>query len=90
MNSNRNPHFARVDRAAYELGDLLRKLPERLPSADRIDSEQRLIAEAARNHAANASATLLRGLEALGNVLSAAGSDVTALLNSERLWALAN
>ncbi|GGX76826.1 hypothetical protein GJV26_16995 [Massilia dura] len=88
MSSKHNPHFARADRAAYELGHLLRKLPENLLAAEHLALDQRLIVQAARNHADNASTTLLRGIEALGSVLLAAGTDAQSGIEPRILMGL--
>lgn len=73
--ANDNPHFARIERAPYEIGQLLRKLPTDFSAYAPLTPDSRLIAEAAQQHANNANDTLMRGLEALGNVLSIAGAN---------------
>lgn len=70
-----NPYLGNVDRAPYELGHLLRHLSPHLPAPAMMDSEERKIAEAVQQHAENTSTTLLRGMEALGKLMSAAGCD---------------
>lgn len=70
-----NPHFARLERAPYEIGRLLRKLPTDFSAYVPMTPDSRLIAEAAQQHANNANDALMRGLEALGNVLSIAGAN---------------
>lgn len=70
-----NPHFACIERAPYELGHLLKKLPVNFSRFNPITSDDRLIAEAARNHAMNANATLMSGLEALGQFMFVAGAN---------------
>ncbi|MCE3605849.1 hypothetical protein LXA47_19900 [Massilia sp. P8910] len=67
-----NPHFHHIERAPYELGCLLRRLPRYL-SAPGLNHEQRDLAAAAANHADNYRSTLLAGLEALGRVVWSAG-----------------
>lgn len=70
-----NPHFRRVDRAPYELGHLLKKMPADFTPYHPLTPDDRLIAEAARNHAMNANDALMRGLAALGHVMSVAGAN---------------
>jgi hypothetical protein len=68
-----NPHFARIQRAPYEIGRLLKKLPVNFSAYEPLAPDDRLIAEAARQHAGNANNSLMRDLEALGEVVSMAG-----------------
>ncbi len=77
-----NPHFARIDRAPYELGHLLSRLPANLSSATALTPDDRLIAGAARNHAMNANDALMRGLAALGHVMSVAGANDSGEIDS--------
>ncbi len=70
-----NPHFKFIDRAPYELGYLLRKLPVDFSISRPLTPDDRLIAEAARSQAMNANDTLLHGLEALGQVMFVAGAN---------------
>lgn len=70
-----NPHFTHIQRAPYEIGHLLKKLPEDFSAYRPMTQDTRLIAEAVRTHADNANNTLMHGLEALGDVLSVAGAD---------------
>lgn len=60
--------FQHPERASYELGCLLRRLPRHLhgPTLDAVQLEQ---IEAADKHAANSTGTLLQGLQSLGRVL---------------------
>ncbi|MDQ1831947.1 hypothetical protein [Massilia scottii] len=70
-----NPHFMRIERAPYELGCLLRRLPRYL-SDPALTDEQRDLASAAGDHANNYSTSLLAGLESLGRIIwSAALND---------------
>lgn len=70
-----NNFFANEDRASYELGNFLRRLPAHLRNVE-LDAQQRLMVEAAEQHATNLSQTLLHGLEAIGHVMySSAHSD---------------
>jgi hypothetical protein len=70
-----NPHFARIQRAPYEIGHLLKKLPVNFSAYEPLAPDDRLIAEAAQQHAGNANDSLMRGLEALGEVVSMAGGN---------------
>jgi hypothetical protein len=73
--ANANPHFARIQRAPYEIGHLLKKLPVNFSAYEPLTPDDRLIAEAAQQHAGNANDSLMRGLEALGDVVSIAGAN---------------
>lgn len=75
MNTPSNPHFSHIERAPYELGHLLKKMPRGLSRFSPLTGDDRLIAEAAIQHADNANSTLLHGLEALGHVLATAASN---------------
>ncbi|NHZ81852.1 hypothetical protein F2P44_21605 [Massilia sp. CCM 8695] len=63
-----NPHFHHIERAPYELGCLLRRLPPYL-SDPALTDEQRDLAAAAAEHASNYSTSLLAGLESLGRIM---------------------
>jgi hypothetical protein len=69
--TSNNPHFSHCERAPYELGHLLKKMPANFSGSDSLTADDRLIAEAARSHAINASDTLMQGLEALGQFMFA-------------------
>jgi hypothetical protein len=75
VESWKNPHFERVNRAPYELGHLLQRLPENFSSFSPARLEVIQIADAAAQHADNANGTLMRGLEALGEILFVAGAN---------------
>ncbi len=70
--SNSNPALKYINRASYELGSLLRSLPEHLHGAT-LSPEQLQEVEAAGIHATNCRSTLLDGLQSLGRILWAAG-----------------
>ncbi len=70
--SHANSALKHIDRASYELGSLLRSLPEHLHGAT-LSPEQLQQMEAADTHATNCKATLLDGLQSLGRILWAAG-----------------
>jgi hypothetical protein len=70
-----NPHFERIERAPYELGYLLKKIPERFSSLEPQTEESCLIAVAAAQHASNANDTVMYGLEALGQILFVASNN---------------
>lgn len=70
-----NPHFRFVERAPYELGYLLNKLPADFSSHSKLTAEERLIAEAASMHASNANLELMNGLEVLGQVIAYAATN---------------
>lgn len=68
---NANPEFHNVERAPYELMQLVAKLG--VTNLDQpLTLEQRQIAEAIERHAANATDTILSGLEAIGRAISCA------------------
>ncbi len=79
----KNPHFERIDRAPYELGHLLKKMPADFSMFNPITADDRLIAEAAMNHATNANDILMNGLAALGNVMFVAGANGNSKVNSD-------
>lgn len=67
--SARNPHFNNVERAPYEVLSLMAKLGEtRLDQV--LTDDQRQMADAIKQHAANATDVLLNGIEAIGRILS--------------------
>lgn len=73
--STENPHFHQIERAPYELGHLLLKMPPDFSMFSKPSPESQLIAQAARQHAMNGSYTLLSGLEALGQCMFVAGAN---------------
>lgn len=72
---SQNPHFNHIDRAPYELGHLLQQLPADFSSLSAVEPDVLLIAEAARDHASNANSTIMHGLEAIGQMMFAAGAN---------------
>jgi hypothetical protein len=83
-----NPHFARIPRAAYEIGHLLKKLPTNFSAYEPLDPDTRLMAEAAKQHASNANDTLMHGIEALGSVVSIAGGNQDGEISQTSLMRL--
>ncbi|NIA00083.1 hypothetical protein [Massilia sp. CCM 8734] len=84
-----NPHFNFVERAPYELGYLLNKLPTDFSSHSKLTADERLVAEAASMHASNANSELMNGLEALGQVIAhAALSPDRGGLNKHQMMSL--
>lgn len=78
-----NPHFRNEERSPYELGTLLRSLPDSLDIATTsITDEQHEKMLAADQHAANYTSTLLNGLESMGRALSSAVSNQRIPLGS--------
>lgn len=67
-----NPLFKHVDRAAYELPDLLKQLGE-VDCSKPVPQEQMHMVSAVAQHARNAQNTLLDGLESLGRLMTVAG-----------------
>ena len=80
-----NPHFARIDRAPYEIGRLLQQMPSVFSSLAPIDPDDRLVGEAVAQHADNANQTLLHGLEAIGHVLQIAGSNKDWTVDADQI-----
>lgn len=74
MMSIANPHFNLIERAPYELANLLESLPPQHVHAKLTDDE-RLMLHAATDHAANYSETLLDGIEAIGHLLFSASTN---------------
>ena len=70
-----NPHFARIDRAPFEIGRLLQQMPQVFSAFLPIDPDDRLLGEAVAQHADNANQTLLNGIEAIGHILQIAGAN---------------
>lgn len=83
-----NPHFAHIDRAPYELGHLLAKMTADFSRANPLTADDRLIAEAARDHAMNGNETLMSGLEALGRIMFVAGTNDQYEVDSGHLASL--
>jgi len=81
-------YFENGERAPYELGCLLQKLSPDFFQGRTASHEQRLIAEAAICHAANANEVLLDGLEALGKTIFIAGNNEEWKLNRHDLCSL--
>lgn len=81
----KNPHFARIDRAPFEIGRLLQRMPEVFSAHAPINADDRLLGEAIAQHAENASQTLLSGLEAIGHVLQVACNNKEWTVDSDRL-----
>jgi len=72
---NTNSYFSHPERAPYQLGHLLKLMPADFSMRNPPTPEDRLIVEAAREHAINANETLMNGLEALGHIISYAGDN---------------
>lgn len=66
-----NPHLTHIERAPYELGHLLKRLPEHFSafSGQTPTADVQLIAAAAARHAENANETVMCGLDAIGKML---------------------
>ena len=80
-----NPHFARIDRAPFEIGRLLQRMPEVFSAYAPIDPDDRLLGEAVAQHADNANQTLLNGIEALGHILQVAGSNKEWTIDADQI-----
>ena len=75
MSLAENPHFGNVERAPYQLGQLLAQLPPEFSHSGPITPDSRQIAEAAIQHAENAASTVMDGLEALGHFIFVASTN---------------
>ena len=80
-----NPHFARIERAPFEIGRLLQQMPEVFSAFSPIDPEDRLLGEAVAQHADNANQTLLNGIEAIGHVLQVAGNNKEWIVDADQI-----
>ncbi len=72
-----NPFLTNIQRPAHELGYLLRNLPADFLTSTPASSDALLVAQAARQHASNASVTVLSGLEAIGELIAVAASSTS-------------
>ena len=71
----RNPFFKNPERTVYEIGGLLRQLPDGLVPSE-LTPETRLVAEAVRDHAINGVSTVFSSIQALGELMTiAAGNE---------------
>lgn len=68
-----NPYLKNTSRAPQELAQLLQGLPHFASQIEATDTDTLQQAAAAAQHADNARATLLSGLEALGTIIFVAG-----------------
>ena len=80
--------FQHVSRAPFELGMLLMQLPANFHPYQTLPPESLPIAQAAADHADNANATVLRGLEAIGAVLEATLEDETPEMDKSTIGTL--
>lgn len=72
---NQNPFFKNPERPVYEIGGLLRQLPDGLVPSE-LTPETRLVAEAIRDHAMNGVSSVFTSVQALGELMTiAAGND---------------
>lgn len=69
--SQSTPIFRNSERAAYELGDLIRQIPAHLHGAS-LSAEKLEQVQAADTHAMNSAVILLDGLQSLGRVMYSA------------------
>ena len=69
--SQSTPIFRNSERAAYELGDLLRHIPAQLHGTS-LSAEKLEQVQAADTHAMNSTVILLDGLQSLGRVIYSA------------------
>lgn len=67
-----NPAFKNVGRPAYELPNLLKNLGD-IGAVERMTADQGFMVMAAEQHATNALATVLDGVETMGRLLTQLG-----------------
>ena len=84
----KNPYFKNPERAPYELGHLLMKLPANLGMAPVVDDAHMQMAAAAGDHASEACRSLLSGLEAVGQLMEIAGVNGDEEISSHTLLCL--
>ena len=77
INNRQNPYFRNAERPMYELGYLLRKMPDGL-SPRELSADNHMIAEAVRLHATNGISAAFSSLQAIGELLIVAGSNEQA------------
>lgn len=82
-------HFRNIDRAAYELPWLLKRLPTESLMSRALTPDERLIAEAAESHAFNASSALMHGIEAIGHLLFSTATNHDNPIDPSQLVGLA-
>lgn len=75
MASSHSPHFQHAERAPYEIGHLLLKLPADFSSYSTQPADLHDIADALELHVYNAKEAIMSGLEALGAVMSTAATN---------------
>lgn len=70
--STANPYIQHLDRAPYELGCLIAKMPQFLPRDRALTADELHMSQAVSVHAGNALDSIEHGLEALGAALFSA------------------
>ena len=83
-----NPHFQYASRAAYELPHLLKNLPHTWHAQEALTDNEKQFADAAQSHASNATDLILRGLEALGDLMVDAATSENAVLTASTIAGL--
>jgi hypothetical protein len=78
--SAKNPQIKNLDRPAYELPDLIKRLGD-VSCFDPLTQEQRDMADAIQTHARNAHEVLLDGMESVGHLMTLAGGGDVELDN---------
>lgn len=80
-----NPYMGTAENGPYMLGHLFRELPSH---GKRLSAENRLKAEAARQHAANGTTALMRGIQAIGALMIRTGMSEDGDLDKNEVVAL--
>ena len=75
MSAHDNPFIKHIERAPYEIGYLLKKLPRDFAIDMDHPPEIYQMADALRRHAHNTMGTLLHGLEAIGKMMGVASGN---------------
>jgi len=83
-----NPYYKNIDRAPYELGHLMQELPTDFGIAPAVELKHVHIASAAETHSHVAGNTILSGIEAIGQLMEAAGTSGEESLSSHTLFSL--
>lgn len=85
MTASQSPRFKHIDRAPYEIGQLLQSLPSDFSHYKEQPEEVHLVADALERHAYNAKGTILSGIEAIGTMLFSAGTNEATSLDGNAI-----
>lgn len=85
-----NPYFNHDGRAPYDLGFLMRRLPDSFQADHAMTTDERQQVDAANRFAGNATMTLVDGMESLGELLFLASGNEEYPLESRHLANIGN